>query len=575
MLLRILKINSLSNIDNICKSKNMLTIFILQTKHPNGPKISKLTSNTFIFKYPKLPNETGEKELASIRKSITFLILDLIKFNKCKIHSIYVNDILLCGLSALFLSRELNVPLYSFFSSYEIKVGFFVDNEFSILNEIAINSTLLIVNTNQNLEELKLLVSEYGLKTIIVYDSHLDKRDYNLLIKRSKNAFSDIPWKRKKEPSIYVSNPYITGLEKKYVNEVIDSKWWGYGPVSKYLETQLENYLENKVKALATINCTAAIHLALMALDIKQHDEIILPNMTFISTLAPILYQGAVPCFADIEDQTLNIDPKSVESLITKKTRAIIPVHFAGLPCNLDKLYSLIKGKNISIIEDAAHALGSSYKSKKIGSISKFTCFSFAPTKSICSSTGGMLLYKSKSLDRKLRSVSEMGLRVDTYNRSMKNGIRPANKIEYIGYRYRQNDISAAIATAQLSNISQISNLKNSLAKRYYYNLSSNDSIRLLEIPSYSSPNWYIMPIRVPGKLRNKLRQHLIKNNIDSSIHYPLLPHQNLFKKYKSHCNVANKEYRKLITLPLHNNLTLKQIDDISEIVDKFIRKHS
>lgn len=559
-------------ITNIYFGKDIINISIILAKNPSGPQIEKISNTNFVIKIPDNRNKNANKGLAAIRRTISFLIYDLIIHNNFNINSIYINNVTFCGLSGLFLANEFSVPLFSALSRYDIEIGFYNDHDFSILNQVADTSNYIIINEDSLVKSIILTKKEYNNKIIKVNDLFLDKEDIIRIDSYSKKISRKVPWKRKNDHIIFVSNPFISGDEIEYVNEVIKSKWWGYGPVSKYLESKIENYLGNGYNALATSNCTASIHLALSLLNIKKGDEVILPSMTFISTLAPIIYLGATPKFADINCDTLGINLKSVESLITSKTKAILPVHYAGVPSDLDGLQKLTNNKSITIVEDAAHALGSYYKNKKIGSISKFTCFSFAPTKSLASNYGGILVYKYKNYKTKLLSISEMGLKLDTLRRTNHIGLKPENKIIDIGYRYRLNDISAAIAIAQFNKMENILNYKNELVNRYYYNLSQIEGITLIRIPIFAKPAWYIMPIRVRKSIRNKLRNYLFKKGFDTSIHYPLLPLQKPFVRYKSEHEVAFNEYNKLITLPLHNNLSFNQIDQISDIIEKFIK---
>jgi dTDP-4-amino-4,6-dideoxygalactose transaminase len=225
------------------------------------------------------------------------------------------------------------------------------------------------------------------------------------------------PWQRPTLKATLVSKPRLPDRALAYVGDVLRSGWWGYGPVAQHLQATIEDLYDRRQNALATSSCTAAMHLALRAAGVGPGDEVIVPAFTYVSTAIVAVYCGAEPVFADIDPETLTLSAATVEPLLSKRTRAIIPMHYAGPPADFEPIRELVAGRDITVIEDAAHAFGSVRDGQRVGTGAEFAAFSFAPTKQIASSNGGILLYRDGERRTEINQLAFLGLAADTYNR--------------------------------------------------------------------------------------------------------------------------------------------------------------
>jgi dTDP-4-amino-4,6-dideoxygalactose transaminase len=214
--------------------------------------------------------------------------------------------------------------------------------------------------------------------------------------------------------------------------------------------------------------------------------------------------------------------------------------------------------------------MGAEINGKPVGTQSRFTCFSFAPTKHVPSCAGGVLVYADGSLTNELRELSDLGLQVNTHQRSVVSGVGPANVVQRVGYRYRMNDISAAIAVAQFQHLHDIVQCRSALVERYVSNLSTVESCELLGVPEQVKPSWYIMPLRVPAAMRDGLRAHLARAGIDTSVHYPSLLEQPAFRGMPGSAPIASREALRLISLPLYSTMTEEDVDHVCSVVSDF-----
>jgi len=480
---------------------------------------------------------------------------------------VYVTDVDLCGLAGVLVSRSLGCPLIIGLSADDIEIGLFDERKVSILDS-SINAAKAVVVTG---EKAALLLKGYypSLQEhiAVVKGLKIDDPGVEKLIQGMLQEQQGVPWKREPGRSLPVSRPCLVGPELTYVEEVIRSEWWGYGPVARYLEELFVQWCGAGLHALAVSSCTAALHLALIAAGIGPGDEVIVPALTFVSTAAAVIHAGTTPVFADVDPVTLSLAPEAVERELSSRTRAVIPVHFAGVPADVRSIEQVIKGRSIIIIEDAAHAMGAERDGWRVGSRSPFTCFSFAPTKQVPSCAGGMLVYRDESLTPQLRELSNVGLCIDTYQRGICQGAGPANEVVRIGYRYRMNDVTAAIAVAQFQQLEEIMSHRAALVARYYRNLSSIELIKLIKVPDSARPSWYIMPIRVPASMRDALRDYLASEGIDTSVHYPSLSEQPAFGGMPGSAPTASRESRRLISLPLHQDMTVNDVDRVCSII--------
>ncbi len=379
-------------------------------------------------------------------------------------------------------------------------------------------------------------------------------------------------WQRPSLKSTLVSKPYLYPGALDYVTEVLRSGWWGYGPVSQGLEAQIEGLYDHRQHALATSSCTAAMHLALRCAGVGPGDEVIVPAFTYVSTAVVAVYCGAEPVFADVDPVTLTLTAATVEQQLTERTRAIIPMHFAGPPQDFDPIRELVAGRNIAVIEDAAHAFGSIRDGQLVGAGSEFAAFSFAPTKQIASSNGGVLLFRDAEQRTEINQLAFLGLAADTYKRTTAKGVSPPQHVARIGHKYKIDDLAAAVAYAAVEHLDDIVEHRAALVRAYCEQLEGLAEVELLPHDTNARISWYIMPIRVPAEKRDGLRAHLAAHNIDSTVHYPNLLEQPAFQEARGVAPIAARESRRVVSLPLHHAIDVAEVDRICDAVSTYLR---
>ncbi len=380
------------------------------------------------------------------------------------------------------------------------------------------------------------------------------------------------PWQRPALKATLVSKPRLQDNALAYVDDVLRSGWWGYGPVAQHLQGAIEELYDHRQNALATSSCTAAMHLALRAAGVGPGDEVIVPAFTYVSTAIVAVYCGATPVFADIDAQTLTLSAATVEPVLTKRTRAIMPMHYAGPPADFEPIRELVASRNITVIEDAAHAFGSIRDDRRVGAGAEFAAFSFAPTKQIASSNGGILLYRDRERRTEINQLAFLGLAADTYNRTVAKGVSPTQQVARIGHKYKIDDLAAALAFAHIERLEEIVEHRKELVERYYAQLEGLAQVELLPRRTNARVSWYILPIRVPAARRDGLRAHLAERNIDSTVHYPNLLEQPAFRDCRGDVPITARETRRVISLPLHQGLEMAEVDRICEAVRGFLR---
>ena len=293
----------------------------------------------------------------------------------------------------------------------------------------------------------------------------------------------------------------------------------GGGAICKKIEQQLQEIFQCE-HALLTTSCTHALEMAMLALDIGPGDEVILPSFTFVSTANCIALRGATPIFADIQPETLNIDPEDVRHRITPRTRAIIPVHYAGVSCDMDALRTISDEHGLAIVEDAAQGVDARYKGRYLGTIGDMGCYSFHSTKNIMCGEGGALLTNNSTLIEKIRIIQEKGTNRSQFIRGL------VDKYSWVsvGSSYVQSDLLAAILGAQLIKRHAIRRKRAAIWQRYYQALkplAAQGRIVLPYVPAECDPNYHIFYLRVADEdLRNQILHRLRQAGIGATFHY-------------------------------------------------------
>lgn len=362
-------------------------------------------------------------------------------------------------------------------------------------------------------------------------------------------------------------NFFSTTINKTLNKEIVKlfkSKFISSGKKSDEFEEKFKKFLNLKY-CTAVNSGTSALHLALKCIEVSEGDEVILPPQTFIATGLAILYCGATPVFADIQPLTGNICPISVKNKITKKTKAIIPVHWGGYPCDLDEIKLIAKKKNIIIIEDAAHALGAIYNGKSIGSISDFTCFSFQAIKHLTTGDGGMIVCKKKKHHQIIQKLKWFS--IDRNKKKEFQGERIYN-LKNIGYKYHLNDIASLMGIENLKIIKKkllkLKKLKNSYDKA----LKNIKGLQILKSNNnVISANW-LYTILV--KNRNKFFNIMKKNKVPVSLVHRRIDRHKIFGGIDKNLKGQNFFDKYHICLPMNDNITLNNIKKIANLLKKF-----
>ena len=287
---------------------------------------------------------------------------------------------------------------------------------------------------------------------------------------------------------IPITKPYLGEEEKQLVSQVIDSGWVSQGPKVAEFEEQFASYAGSRY-AIATTSCTTALHAALTVSGIGPGDKVIVPSLSFIATANSVVHCGATPVFVDIDPDTCNIDPKKIEEALTQKTKAIMPVHQMGLPADIDAIKNIADTHNLKIIEDAACAIGSAYKGKRIGSHGNIACFSFHPRKIITTGEGGIITTDDLAIAEKLRRFRHHGMSVSDIERHMSNRIIIETYPE-IGYNYRMTDMQAAMGIEQIRKLFFIIEKRRQIAGIYDTELSKMPHIKVPKVPLYAYHNY-------------------------------------------------------------------------------------
>ena len=369
--------------------------------------------------------------------------------------------------------------------------------------------------------------------------------------------------------------PFIKDEEIKEVLDTLESGWLGTGPKTKLFEKNFSKYIGSK-NAIALNSCTAGLHLALDSFGIGMGDEVISTPMTFPATINVIEHVGAKPVFVDVKRNTFNIDENKIEAAITSDTKAIIPVHLAGRPCEMETILSIAKKYDLKVIEDAAHATESYYSGNKIGNTGDVTCFSFYVTKNIVTGEGGMLTTNNNEIAEMVRTRSLHGISKDAWNRFSDKGYSHY-ETKYPGYKYNMIDIQASLGIHQLNRVDESLLIRNKHWDQYnqaFKNLDEID-IPLEQKNIVHARHLYTIILRLKTlKInRDQFIIELKNRNIGSGIHYTAVHlHQYYKHKYSyKKGDYPNSEWisERTISLPLSPKITSKDISDvISSVLD-------
>ena len=366
---------------------------------------------------------------------------------------------------------------------------------------------------------------------------------------------------------------FLDELDYQSVLSALKSDWLTTGPQVEKFENLLTQIIG--APAICVSSGTAALHCAYAAIELEVGDEIITPPITFIGTQATAYQMGAKIVFADVQADTGNIDPKSVESLINHKTKAIVAVDFAGHPAELFELKALADKYKIYLIEDAAHSLGSKYHDIAVGGIADITTFSFFPTKNITTAEGGAVASKNSELLERARKFSRQGLIRDEKNFKIKSEGPWHQEVQNFGLNYRLPDVLCALGISQLNKMPKFKEQRNKIFDNYSSNIEENENLKLPVSRHYVDPMWHLYPVRIKPTHRRFVFEKLKEKNINVQVNYlPVYWHpvfENLGFK-RGICPVSENFYLSEISIPIYAGLELEYQNVIIEHLNEIIR---
>lgn len=424
-------------------------------------------------------------------------------------------------------------------------------NNYTLLSKVKdimnVNFVYALINSS-NSEIISKLNSK--IKVLPLVDENLRVIDYSTI-----NKLRSIP----------IAFPSLRGNELSYVTDCINQNWISsQGKYVKEFESLFSKY-HSGLYSLAVSNGTVALHLALVALGIGDGDEVIVPNLTFAASVNAILYTGAIPVIADIDAQTWNIDVKSAAELVSEKTKAIMPVHLYGCPCEMDEIVLFAKANNLLIIEDCAEALGSYYKNKPVGVFGDAATFSFFGNKTITTGEGGMILFKNKSIAERAEVLRDHGM-----NKSKRYWH------DVVGYNYRLTNIQAAIGVAQFEQLDLFVNKKIQIGKRYTDCLKKYTYFQTPPQGKDIVNSYWLYTFLISENApfnREDFSKYLNENQIETRPTFYTIDEMPPYKNYTKSKNLINSAYvsKNGISLPSSFVLIDEEIEHICNVIDRFI----
>jgi perosamine synthetase len=374
--------------------------------------------------------------------------------------------------------------------------------------------------------------------------------------------------------------PDLTSAEIDAVVEVLKLKWITTGPRAKELEARFGGAVGSR-HCVVLNSCTAALHLALEAVGVKAGDEVIVPTMTFAASAEVVRYLGAIPVLVDVHASDHNVDVAAVERAITPRTRAVVPVHFAGVPADMDELLAVARPRGIMVIADAAHAFPCQYRERNVGTLADVTCFSFYATKTITTGEGGAAVTSRADWADRMRIMSLHGISRDAWKRYMEGG-NWYYEIVAPGYKYNLGDMAAALGLAQLERAETMRKRREEIARRYDESFRGIDALELL-VPRPDRTNaHHLYVIKIVGRLlhvdRNGFIEALRSRGIGVSVHFiPLHVHpyyRETFRYRPESLPVAYDAYLRSISLPIYSAMTDEQVERVIDAVIDAVQTH-
>lgn len=391
-------------------------------------------------------------------------------------------------------------------------------------------------------------------------------------------AKEELEGKLNRPREIPFHKPHISDDEIAEVLDSLRSGWITMGPKTVRFEKSFREYIGSR-NAVSMNSCTACLHLALKATGIQEGDEVILPAFTFTATAEVVTYFRARPVMVDVEEQTCNIDVTKIEKKITGKTKALIPVHYAGQPCDMDDILSLAKSRGLAVIEDAAHAIPARYRGKMIGTLGDITCFSFYATKSLTTGEGGMVTTDNDEWAERMRTLRLHGISRDAWKRYTNEGSWHYDVLE-AGYKYNMTDIQAALGVAQLKKVDWMHARRKRIAEQYSESFAHLREIQTPQVKCDRDSAWHLYVIRLDLAAltidRNQFIEELRSMGVMASVHFiPLYRHPyyaNEFQYRPNHFPVSERAYDEIVSLPIYPAMTDEDVARVAESVEDVVK---
>ena len=363
--------------------------------------------------------------------------------------------------------------------------------------------------------------------------------------------------------------PSIDDSDIEAVTTSLRSGWLTTGPNVKELERELAEYCGAKY-VNAVNSATAALHLALRAWDIGPGDEVITPVYTFSATANVVIHTGATPVLVDVRDSDANIDPEAIERAITPRTKVIIPVDFAGEPCQMDAILDIAERHHLKVLTDAAHSVGSNYRDRRVGSMGDATAFSFYATKNMTTGEGGALATNDQALSERVRVLTMHGITKDGWNRYTAGGTWRYDIAEF-GFKDNLTDLAAALGRRQLKRLDEFNDRRARVVQRYFANLRDEEHVILPGFDEANHRAWHLFMVRIKNEQspvqRDDVITELAARGIQTSVHFiPLhyfTAYQKLERWQKGDFPVAERIFEGAISLPLFPDMTDEQVDEV------------
>ena len=366
----------------------------------------------------------------------------------------------------------------------------------------------------------------------------------------------------------------ISWKDKRAVWKALGSDLLTTGPLVEKFESKVSELIGVQQRAVSITSGTAALHTAYAAIGVEPGDEVITSPLSFIATASTASMLGAKVVFADVQEDTGNIDPDIVSSLVSSKTKAVTAVDYAGHPADLDELLAITKKNNLFLIEDAAHSIGSTYRGKPVGSQADLVAFSFFPTKNITTAEGGALSGVNSKLIEAARKYRSHGLVRDRESFKVQNQGDWHQEVHEFGLNYRLPDVLCALGISQLSQISKFKSQRKRIFNRYVEGFRDIEAIRVPSVREFVDPMWHLFPIRVPPHRRQIIFDYLRSNGVVVQVNYMPIYWHPVYRDlgYKiGMCPVAESYYESEISLPMYSALTRSHQDKVIDLVRKAV----